>query len=220
MKVHNLSELLSCALEGAARYIVAYCDSTEAPTNKAPFYSSSTHEPENIISAKLQKHTSFSKPEVDYSSMPSYEDVPPPTDADAPLDTVENSSYVPEPADADLEKIDDSDSNKTPEAFEPAPEVIESPEEPGGVVDGVPAGHPIHEEVTTLLPAFRAISAMVQKDDFVVTPQSVEMAMPVWVSFNALSKYRDDEQFPAILSYVRTYIKPICFAAMGKEIGK
>ena len=220
MKVHNLSELLSCALEGAARYIVAYCDSAGAPTNKAHSYGGNEPQPENIISAKLQKHTSLSSPEVDYSSMPADDDVPPPTDADAPPDTIENYTYVPEQPDAILEKIDDVPSDKAADAFEPAPAAIESAEEQGVVVDGVPAGHPIHDEVTTLLPDFRAISAMVQKDDFVVTPQSVEMAMPVWVSFNALSKYREDEHFPAILAYVRTYIKPVCFAAMGKEIGK
>lgn len=219
MKVHNLSELLACALEGAARYVVAYCDATEAPAKKPASYSS-TPAPENVISSRLQRHTPVTTAAVDYSSAPSYDDVPPPTDADAPPYIEENYTYVPEPTDAILEKIDDSSREKKSEEFEPAPAVSDVVGDSSVAIDGVPSDHPIHAEVNALLPAFRMISAMVQKDDFVVTPQSVETAMPVWVSFNALSKYRDDEHFPAILSYVRTYIKPICFAAMGKEIGK
>jgi hypothetical protein len=100
-------------------------------------------------------------------------------------------------------------------AAPPAP----APEE-AIVVDGVPVGHPIHAEVAALLPAFRTVSKLVSQDNFEVTPSSAELALPVWVAFNALSKYRSDSHFSEILSYVRTYIKPVCFAAMGKEVAK
>ena len=121
---------------------------------------------------------------------------------------------------------DSSDrSVSPPQAQPPAVEATPSPApspapEEAIVVDGVPAGHPIHAEVAALLPAFRTVSKLVSQDNFEVTPSSAELALPVWVAFNALSKYRSDSHFSEILSYVRTYIKPVCFAAMGKEVAK
>ncbi len=172
MLQRNLQDLLYHAIEGAARAVVAYLD--EAPA-RTPF--------REAIAANTAAYVS--------------EDVPFPTDADAPPEREEEDQVFPH---------EDS--------------VIEEPDTVVVVVDGVPKDHPIHAEVAELLPSFRMINAMVESQDFRVTPESVEKAMPVWVAFNALSRYRDDENFPAILAYVRTYIKPVCFAAMGKEVTK
>jgi hypothetical protein len=51
-----------------------------------------------------------------------------------------------------------------------------------------------------------------------VTKDSIQTAMPVWLSFNGLAKYKGDENFDAIVAFVRSQIKPVCFAAMGKEL--
>jgi hypothetical protein len=211
MKIHSLPDLLSCALEGAARYIVAYCDSApQSEGNKAAA-------PSTSASAKYVKTVeNFTKAEAErpISTPPLDADIPAPTDADAPPEKEPQESFIYGDFDLDSEKTDKA-SSESPEVAADLSEIPLSV-----VVDNVPADHPIHGEVSELLPGFRMLSYMVQKDDFVVTPQSVETAMPIWVAFNALSKYRDDENFPAILSYVRTHIKPVCFAAMGKEIAK
>ena len=215
MKVHNLSDLLACALEGAARYIVAYCDSEAEVGRKSTNFAPALVESTTIFSAKTQAETTTYRQETTFTEDAPDDDIPPPTDSDAPPEKEDNSLFVLSDNDESLEEIDKRDAVSDEDDSED-----KGQDKDKVAIDGVPAEHPIHAEVRALLPAFRMISAMVEKDDFAVTPQSVETAMPVWVSFNALSKYREDEHFPAILSYVRSYIKPVCFAAMGKEIGK
>lgn len=191
----DLQELLFCALEGAARSVVAYCDALET---QAVSPKSEASEPLNQVlvskSAQPAENSAPAESEVK-AHAPSEEEYPP--------------GYF-----AYSEHLESQD-NSEKYGYD-----LEIPDEPSVVVDGVPAEHPIHAEVAALLPSFRAINALVDRDDFAVTPETVEAAMPVWVAFNALSRYRDDENFPAILTYVRTHIKPVCFAAMGKEVSK
>jgi hypothetical protein len=85
-------------------------------------------------------------------------------------------------------------------------------------IEGVPPAHPVQAEIEALLPSFETVRSCVEAEGFVVTNRSISLAMPVWLGFNALSKYREDEHFAAIRDYIKTYIKPICFAAMGKEV--
>ena len=191
----DLQELLFCALEGAARSVVAYCDALET---RAVSPKSEASEPPTQIPVEKSAQPEERRPSEDQPksfSEPTADEYPPGYFAYSEhleeQDTVEKNGYG-----------------------------LEVPDEDPIVVDGVPADHQIHTDVSTLLPAFRAISALVDRDDFVVTPETVEAAMPVWVAFNALSRYREDEHFPAILAYVRTHIKPVCFAAMGKEVSK
>ena len=207
MQVHNLVDLLSCALEGASRQIVAYCDShSEINKNNASTENNSNKkksEASPVETASYLNNKPFVNTSFVVSKIGVEEEPPPPTDADAPPEKEEEPlAYYYEPDDTQ-EKFDSD---------EEADSAV--------VVEGVPPEHPIHKEIEELLPGFRAVSNMVEKDDFVVTPESVEIAMPVWIAFNALSRYRDDDHFPFILSYVRLYIKPVCFAAMGKEISK
>lgn len=129
-------------------------------------------------------------------------------------------SEVPAKDESGTPQVDTSHYPDTEDISEKSGFGFEPTDRPEEVVEGVPLNHPIHADVTELLPGFRAVCAMVEQPDFLVTPESVEKAMPVWVAFNALSRYRDDEHFPAILAYVRTYIKPVCFSAMGKEVAK
>jgi hypothetical protein len=72
--------------------------------------------------------------------------------------------------------------------------------------------------VRDLLPAFREISKMVNSADFSVTKDTVGAALPVWMDWNSLAKFKNDPYYPAIQSYIRAHIKPICFAALGKSV--
>lgn len=191
----DLQELLFCALEGAARSVVAYCDGLETPTASRK---------SEVIAAPIQIP-------VEKSAQPEERRAP---EAPSKVAAESVSDEYPPGYFAYSEHLEEQDT------VEKNGYGLEVPDEDPIVVDGVPADHQIHADVSTLLPAFRAISALVDRDDFVVTPETVEAAMPVWVAFNALSRYREDEHFPAILAYVRTHIKPVCFAAMGKEVSK
>ena len=94
----------------------------------------------------------------------------------------------------------------------------DSDEDGSTLVSGVPPQHPVHAEIAALLPAFAEVRKIVEAPDFAVTKESIQTAMPVWLSFNGLAKYKGDENFDAIVAFVRSQIKPVCFAAMGKEL--
>ena len=191
----DLQELLFCALEGAARSVVAYCDGLDTPAVSPKSEAIATPIQVSVENSAQPEERRASEAPSKVAAEPVAEEYPPGYFAYSEYleeqDTVEKNGYG-----------------------------LEAPDEDPIVVDGVPADHQIHTDVAGLLPAFRAISALVDREDFAVTPETVEAAMPVWVAFNALSRYREDEHFPAILTYVRTHIKPVCFAAMGKEVSK
>ena len=129
-------------------------------------------------------------------------------------EAAEDEDYETEEEDADEEEVEDEDEAEDAEddmaqlslPFDPAP------------IEGVPPAHPVQDEIRALLPSFETVLTCVEREAFVVTSRSIALAMPVWLGFNALSKYRDDEHFGAIRDYIKTYIKPTCFAAMGKEV--
>ena len=120
----------------------------------------------------------------------------------------------PPHADAEDDEIPNSDDNEFEEFYN---ERSERPD-PRIAVEGVPLGHPIHEIVRDLLPAFREIAKAVNSADFSVTKRTVETALPVWMDWNSLAKFKNDPYYPEIQSYIRTHIKPICFAALGKSV--
>ena len=82
---------------------------------------------------------------------------------------------------------------------------------------GVHPNHPVHAEISILMPALEVVKAMVEETGFTPTRRSMEIGASVWTQFNALSKYKGDPQFDLILAYVRGSIKPYCFAALGKD---
>lgn len=85
------------------------------------------------------------------------------------------------------------------------------------IVYGVPASHEIHGVIARLLPDFYAILDIVNEPDFVATQSSAKAALPVWLSFNELSRYKNDPYYPQIRNHIIQYIKPACFAALGKS---
>jgi hypothetical protein len=131
-----------------------------------------------------------------------------------------------EEAEEDYEEAEkdqtEEEEEEVEEASEEEPE--EEPEEeaedkPEAVtVPNVPADHPIHDEVRALLPAFADLQATTQARGFRPSSQSIEAGVAVWASFNALAKYRPDEHYREIFAFVRYTIKPVCFAAMGREL--
>jgi len=139
------------------------------------------------------------------------EDTAPPIDwkvvvcAPFEADAAEAEEYAPTEADDYIPS--DSDEDGRPPAEESTP-----------LVSGVPPQHPVHAEIAALLPAFAEVRKIVEAPDFAVTKESIQTAMPVWLSFNGLAKYKGDENFDAIVAFVRSQIKPVCFAAMGKEL--
>ena len=90
-------------------------------------------------------------------------------------------------------------------------------EAPPFVIPGVHPNHPVHAEISMLMPALEVVKGMVEETGFTPTRRSMEIGASVWTQFNALSKYKGDPQFDSILTYVRTSIKPYCFAALGKD---
>lgn len=127
-------------------------------------------------------------------------------DAEEDYETAEEDE---DEAEAEAEEEDEEaedDMAQLSLPFDPAP------------IEGVPPAHPVQDEIRALLPSFETVLTCVESEGFVVTNRSISLAMPVWLGFNALSKYREDEHFAAIRDYIKTYIKPTCFAAMGKEV--
>jgi hypothetical protein len=131
-------------------------------------------------------------------------------DADSDFETEEEDAdeaeVEDEAEDAEDDEADEDDMAQLSLPFGTAP------------IEGVPPAHPVQAEIEALLPSFETVRSCVEAEGFVVTNRSISLAMPVWLGFNALSKYREDEHFAAIRDYIKTYIKPICFAAMGKEV--
>lgn len=146
----------------------------------------------------------------DLSSSPAAPVEPPPVEPPP----VEPPPVEPLHADAEDDEISNSDDNEFEEVYNAR---SEHPD-PRIAVEGVPLGHPIHEIVRDLLPAFREIAKMVNSTDFLVTKNTVETALPVWMDWNSLAKFKHDPYYPAIQAYIRTHIKPICFAALGKSV--
>jgi hypothetical protein len=128
----------------------------------------------------------------------------------------EDADYETEEEDAD-EEVEEEDEEDEDEAAEDDMAQLSLPFGYPPIAS-VPPAHPVQAEIEALLSSFETVRACVESDGFVVTNRSIALAMPVWLSFNALSKYREDEHFDAIRDYIKTYIKPTCFAAMGKEI--
>ena len=127
-------------------------------------------------------------------------------DADSETEEEDADEAEVEDEDAEDDEADEDDMAQLSLPFGPAP------------IEGVPPAHPVQAEIEALLPSFETVRMCVEREAFVVTSRSIALAMPVWLGFNALSKYRDDEHFGAIRDYIKTYIKPTCFAAMGKEV--
>ena len=109
-------------------------------------------------------------------------------------------------ADGDEDEDEDEDEDSTDDF-----------EEPPFVIPGVHPNHPVHAEISILMPALEVVKAMVEETGFTPTRRSMEIGASVWTQFNALSKYKGDPQFDLILAYVRGSIKPYCFAALGKD---
>jgi hypothetical protein len=92
-----------------------------------------------------------------------------------------------------------------------------APDDDQIIIHGVPSEHEIHGVISRLLPDFYAILDMVGEPDFSATQSSARIALPVWLSFNELSKYKNDPHYPLIRKYIVENIKPACFAALGKS---
>jgi len=112
--------------------------------------------------------------------------------------------------DADEDADEDGDGNSDEDSTDDF-------EEPAFVIQGVHPNHPVHAEISMLMPALEVVKAMVEENGFTPTRRSMEIGASVWAQFNALSKYKGDPQFDLILAYVRGSIKPYCFAALGKD---
>ena len=117
---------------------------------------------------------------------------------------------------AEKDQTEEAEEVEEEEESEDEPEAEAEPE--AVTVPNVPADHPIHDEVRALLPAFEGLQETVQARGFRPSSQSIEAGVALWAGFNALAKYRSDEHYREIFAFVRYTIKPVCFAAMGREL--
>jgi hypothetical protein len=195
-------QMISAALVAAARAVVSYDDERQEAIAEARFDDSEEGDDPPPIDWKVIVCAPFVSSEDDDTA----EDDTAEDGADED-DTEGEGAAEYEPSEADDHAPSDADGRLSAEA--PA-------EEP--LVGGVPPHHPVHAEIAALLPAFAEVRRIVEAPDFAVTKDSIQTAMPVWLSFNGLAKYKGDENFDAIVAFVRSQIKPVCFAAMGKEL--
>ena len=198
-------QMINAALVAAARAVVSYDDERQEAIAEARFDDSEEGDDPPpidwnvIVCAPFVSSADDDTAEDDTAEDDTAEDT---TEEDETEDAAEY-----EPSEADDHAPSDADGRLSAEA--PA-------EEP--LVGGVPPHHPVHAEIAALLPAFAEVRKIVEAPNFAVTKDSIQTAMPVWLSFNGLAKYKGDENFDAIVAFVRSQIKPVCFAAMGKEL--
>lgn len=230
----ELFEVLVAAIEGAAKAVVKNKiarqrrrlrrrnSDTSDPSEHMPLFDWVHVKCAPFPTEEAERHIRYGEPfetddsEEDAEASDAREPEPPFDDGTEPPEyrpVFREDEDADEDTDEDTDEDEEDDDGYSDEAEGSTDEL----EEPPFVVPGVHPNHPVHAEISMLLPALEVVKAMVEEKGFAPTRRSMEIGASVWTQFNALSKYKGDPQFDSILTYVRGEIKPYCFAALGKD---